>query len=193
MAPFKRTRTLANKLPGHVIGRPTLYEPRYCQMVINHMAKGRSLTAFAGSIGVGKETVYDWLTKYPDFAAAVEQGHAARVNALEDKMLNADKMCQASVSIFALKNADPDEWREVRYANFEHNVSLATLSDEQLLAIASGQRPSAVGAIDVQYNRLLERPKRYQEPQQEQQERARISPAAIATRKMRSERYFIGG
>ena len=187
MAPFKQTRTPANKRYPHA-GQPTKYEPRFCQMVIDCMSTGLSLTAFAGSIGHAKDTVYRWITEHPDFANAVGQARAARTQALEKKMLAADKMCQASVSIFALKNADPDEWREVRYANFEHNVSLATLSDEQLLAIASGQRPSAVGAIDVQYNRLLERPKRYQEPQQEQQERARISPAAIATRKMRRER-----
>jgi hypothetical protein len=162
MAPFKQTRPIARH-PG---GAPSTYKPEYCQRVVDYMAQGYSLTAFAGSIRHGKTQVYEWITLYPDFAAAVEQGRSARVKALENKMLGADKMCQATVSIFALKNADPDEWREVRYASFEHNVNLATLSDEQLLAIASGQKPSAVGAIDVQYNRLLERPKRYQEAPQ---------------------------
>src|SRR5215831_15887279 len=161
MAPFKQVRPLARH-PG---GRPSTYRPEYCQRVIDHMGKGKSLTAFAGSIGAGKETVYGWITAYPDFAEAVDKARAARVNKLEGKMLDADKMCDVTASIFALKNADPDEWREVRYASFEHNVSLSTLTDEQLMAIASGQRPSAVGAIDVQYNRLLERPKPYQEPQ----------------------------
>jgi hypothetical protein len=131
-------------------------------MVIDIMSQGYSISAFAGSIGHGKATVYSWITEYPDFAEAVEQARSARTKFLENKLLAADKMCQASVSIFALKNADPDEWREVRYANFDHNVSLGSLTDEQLLAIASGQKPAAVGAIDVQYNRLLERPKRYQ-------------------------------
>jgi hypothetical protein len=156
---FKQVREPARH-PG---GRPSTYEPRFCQMVVDFMAKGFSLTAFAGSIKAGKQTVYGWISEYPDFAEAVEQARAARVKALENKMLRADKMCQTSASIFALKNADPDEWREVRYASFEHNVSLGSLTDEQLLAIASGQKPSAVGAIDVQYNRLLEKPKRYQQ------------------------------
>ena len=141
-------------------------------MVIDHMGKGRSLTAFAGSIGCGKETVYGWIEKHPDFADAVEKARAARVNALEGKMLTAEKMCDATVSIFALKNADADEWREVRYANYETNVNITTLSDEQLMQIASGRRPVEVGAIDVQYNRLLERPKRFEEPKTHRQRKA---------------------
>src|SRR5215471_18617733 len=107
------------------------------------MGDGRSLTAFAGSIGVSKDSVYRWITDYPDFAEAVEQARAARVNALENKMLEAEKMHEVTASIFALKNADPEEWREVRYASFDHNVSLASLSDEQLMAIAQGARPAS--------------------------------------------------
>ena len=78
--------------------------------------------------------------------------------------MTCEKGGEVAATIFALKNTDPEEWREVRYANFDHNVKIETLSDEQLLAIASGQREASVGAIDVQYNRLLERPKRFQDP-----------------------------
>jgi hypothetical protein len=156
---FKQTRPIARH-PG---GRPSTYKPEYCQRVIDYMAQGFSLAAFAGSIRHSKVAVYDWITQYPDFAAAVDVARAARLVPWENKLKVSEKSGEVAATIFALKNVEPDEWREVRYASFEHNVNLATLSDDQLLAIASGQKPSAVGAIDVQYNRLLERPKRYQE------------------------------
>jgi hypothetical protein len=52
-------------------------------------------------------------------------------------------------------------------ASFDHNVKLDTLIDEQLLVIARGRRAPEISAIDVQYNRLLERPKRYEAPKGE--------------------------
>ena len=59
MAPFKQTTVPAHlKHPG---GRPSEYRPEYCEMVQEHMAKGKSLTAFAGSIKVSAFTVYEWI------------------------------------------------------------------------------------------------------------------------------------
>jgi transposase len=155
---FQQTRPVA-KHPG---GRPSEYKPEYCQRVIDYMAQGYSLSAFAGSIRKSRETIYGWITTYPDFSHAVEVARAARLVPWEQKLRTSEKSGEVAATIFALKNTNAEEWREVRYANFEHNVSLGSLTDEQLLAIASGQQPAAVGAIDVQYNRLLERPKRYQ-------------------------------
>jgi hypothetical protein len=62
-------------------------------------------------------------------------------------MLSANNGGTAATSIFALKNADPDEWREVRYANIEHSVNLDALTDEQLAAIALGRHQAPM--IDV--------------------------------------------
>jgi hypothetical protein len=166
MPPFKQVRPLARH-PG---GRPSTYKPEYCQRVIDYMAQGYSLAAFAGSIRHSKAQIYNWISQYPDFAEAVEIARAARLVPWEGKLKTSEKSGEVAATIFALKNSEPDEWREVRYASFEHNVNLATLSDDQLLAIASGQKPSAVGAIDVQYNRLLEKPKRY---------RANVAPARM--------------
>lgn len=51
-------------------GRPTLYDAKYCQMLIDHMATGLSYEAFAGLIGVSKQTLYDWEKVNPDFLDA---------------------------------------------------------------------------------------------------------------------------
>jgi hypothetical protein len=165
MAPFARKRPFAHeKDPNYKFGRPEDYRPEYCAQVEECMGRGLSLTAFAGKIGHHKATVYRWLEAHPEFSEAVERARAKRIVPWEEKLLKCDKGAEVAATIFALKNCDPDEWREVRYANFDHNVNISTLSDEQLLAIASGRQPAAVGAIDVQYNRLIERPRRYEDP-----------------------------
>ena len=131
------------------------------------MGKGHTLTAFAGSIDVDKQTVYRWISKYPEFSEAADRAKAKQVCPWEEKLITADKGGEVAAAIFALKNAAPDEWREVRYASFEHDVNINSLSDDQLAAIALGRRAPEVGAIDVQYNRLMERPKLYQEPKRQ--------------------------
>jgi len=167
---FTRKRLAANEKPEYVAkraGQPTHYKPEYCELVIQYMGTGKSLTAFAGSIGESRRVIYEWIEHHPEFAEAVERAQAARIVPWEDKLMTAEKGSEAACTIFALKNCDPHEWREVRYASFEHDVNINSLSDDQLAAIALGRRAPEVGAIDVQYNRLMERPKLYQEPKRQ--------------------------
>jgi hypothetical protein len=150
---FSRKRPLAHERdPNYKTGRPSEYRVEYCERVKEHMAKGKSLTAFAGSIDQSKDTVYEWIATHPEFSDAVTRARAARVDALETRMLSANNGGTAATSIFALKNADPDEWREVRYANIEHSVNLDQLSDEQLAAIALGRHKAPM--IDVTPKKL---------------------------------------
>ena len=139
MAPFAQKTLLAHEKPGAKMGRPTEYKPEYCQAVIDAMSRGLSLTAFAGTIKVAKSSIYEWLSTHSDFSDAVARGRSTRVLALETKLLAARYGAQASTAIFALRNADPSEWRDVRSVQHDHTVTLQTMTDEQLLAIAQGQ------------------------------------------------------
>lgn len=76
------------------------------------MATGLSLTAFAGEIGVARSTVNEWMDNYPEFSEAVKVGKAKRTLALESSMLKAENGPKVTARIFALKNADPEEWRD---------------------------------------------------------------------------------
>lgn len=51
-------------------GRPTLYEEKYCQMLMDHMGAGMSFESFAGVIGVSRQTIYDWRKAQTDFLDA---------------------------------------------------------------------------------------------------------------------------
>jgi hypothetical protein len=125
------------KPEGYVFGRPSLYRPEYCQRAIDYMGQGFSLTALAGHLGMSKDAIYDWINLYPDFRHAVNIGRAARVAALEAKLLSTSQGVGVTAAIFALKNADPDEWQDRYHTETEMNVSIRQMSDEQLLAIAS--------------------------------------------------------
>ncbi|MBR0741177.1 hypothetical protein JQ581_30020 [Bradyrhizobium liaoningense] len=138
MAPFKQTTIPARYTSGQTFGRPTSYKPEYCDMVIEAMKmEGISLTAFAGMIGVSKDTVYRWIREHADFSDAVARARPARVLWLERKLLRSRKGAETSAAMFALKNAEPDEWRDVRSVDHQHNVKVEQLTDAQLYAIAA--------------------------------------------------------
>ena len=56
------------------LGRPSTYDPKFCDLVIEAMAKGYSKEATAGAIGICKATLYDWISKHKEFAYAVNAG-----------------------------------------------------------------------------------------------------------------------
>ena len=153
MAPFKQTT-----LPAHLAiprgGRPSEYRPEYCRAVIDFMAQGFSLTAFAGSIRVAKDTVYEWIKVHPQFSDAVARARVARVTALKAKLLRSRKGAETSAAIFALKNAAPVEWKDVKYQQHSHNVSIEHLTNEQLHALAAGVAPADLGIIEGDYEAL---------------------------------------
>ena len=59
-------------------------------------------------------------------------GRAARVAALEAKLLSTSQGVGVTAAIFALKNADPDEWQDRYYTDTRVNVSIEQMSDEEL-------------------------------------------------------------
>ena len=93
------------------IGRPTSYRPEYCDAVIECMAQGLSLTAFAGSILVARSSINKWMEEYPEFSEATKIGQAARTLWLERGLYSSEGGKNAAY-IFGLKNSDPDNWRE---------------------------------------------------------------------------------
>ena len=140
---------------GYKFGRPTSYRPEYCELVKERMGgEGLSLTAFAGTIGHSAECIYEWSATHADFADAITEAKAARLAFLERKMLAVKNGSEAATSIFALKNAGPQEWKEVRYENVEHSVNLDGITDEQLAAIALGRQTPM---IDVTPKKVTKR------------------------------------
>lgn len=55
----------------HPGGRPTLYKPEYCELVIALGSEGYSRARMAARIGVSKQTLKVWETEHPEFFDAL--------------------------------------------------------------------------------------------------------------------------
>ena len=82
--------------------------------------------------------MYQLITRHRDFADAVSRGRAARDLFLERGLLTSTKGAKTTAYIFALRNAQPDEWRDVRSVEHHHSHEIRQLTDAQLHAIAAG-------------------------------------------------------
>lgn len=93
-------------------GRPTKYDPSYCEAVINDARLGFSLSAFAGGIEVSRESITEWRRVHPDFDAACKTAKVVRARFLEGGMMERDIPAPAmNARKFALVNCAPDDWR----------------------------------------------------------------------------------
>lgn len=98
-------------------GRPTKYKPEYCDLVIEHMAKGLSKESFAGVVGVDKVTVYNWIDAQEAFFNAVKRGEELSRLFWEELgrkgAMGSDEF-NATAWIFNIKNRFRDDWVDRR-------------------------------------------------------------------------------
>ena len=113
------------------MGRPTDYRPEMGEQILDLMEQGFSLAAAASQIGVHRQRVYEWMERHPDFADTTRLAQVKRQFFLEKRLLTADQGPVVTSTIFALKNAGPDDWRdkqeidhsgEVKYTKVENVI-----------------------------------------------------------------------
>lgn len=101
---------------GNKVGRPSKYKPEYCEAIVEHMQDGASITSFAASIGVCRDTITEWGKAHPDFFVSVKAGKAACARWWEERLRDIAReggaTGQATAAIFGLKNMAPDDFRE---------------------------------------------------------------------------------
>lgn len=88
-------------------GRPTKYKPEYCEMLVNHFAKGHFLEAFAYEIDVIPETLLEWRKRIPEFSDAYKRalgaGNKFYTNLLLGQAVGKYKGGNAASAIFLTK------------------------------------------------------------------------------------------
>lgn len=114
--------------PKHPGGRPTLYRPEFCELLITHMSEGRAFETFPAllkkecGVKVDRATLYNWAKAHPEFFDAKKHGQDLSAKYWEDLLINhvvnvtesgydelgnkvtKSKSMNASVWIFAMKN-----------------------------------------------------------------------------------------
>ena len=107
------------------VGRPSKYEPRYCDEVVEFCREGYSITAFAGEIGVARDTLTDWGARYPEFLAALKRAKSACARWWEERGRSIGEggggPGSATLVTFQLRNQAPDDFQDRRQV--EHSGS----------------------------------------------------------------------
>lgn len=110
--------------------------------ILSQMAQGFSLAAAAAELGIHRQRVYEWMERHPEFADTVKLAQAKRQRFLENRLLTADAGPVVTSTIFALKNAGPEDWRDKREVEHSGDMTVrkaTELSDDELAKLATGR------------------------------------------------------
>jgi len=66
--------TSKKKVAKRKVGRPSTYKPEYCDVVLDIMRQGGTIAYVASELGTSRSVIYQWASKNPEFAAALEKG-----------------------------------------------------------------------------------------------------------------------
>ena len=100
------------------VGRPSLYDPAYCDMVVELGALGKSVEQISSNLGVSLRTMYTWRDAYPEFLHALDEAKAAEQTWWEDQaqayMLEHKDGAKLNASIWSRSMAArfPKKYRE---------------------------------------------------------------------------------
>lgn len=123
---------------GYKEGRETKFRSIYCQQLIDYMSKGLTYVGFAGSIGVGKTTIFAWEKQFPEWAKAKTIAQAKQEEALvriglagvTGKLKNFNN----TAWIFMMKNCC--HWKdrqEIEHqGEFNHNLIMKHIKGESI-------------------------------------------------------------
>lgn len=59
------------------IGRPSKYQPSYCDLIVERMSQGDSMYDFCQQIDISTDTLYEWCGRYPTFSASYKKAQEA--------------------------------------------------------------------------------------------------------------------
>jgi len=99
-------------------GRPTDYDPAFCDKVVELGALGKSTEQIAGMLGFALRTIYLWRDTYPEFMQALEEAKAKELHWWEDQaqayMLEHKDGAKLNASIWSRSMAArfPKKYRE---------------------------------------------------------------------------------
>ena len=98
-------------------GRPTKFEERFCDMLIEHMSNGLSFESFAAVVKVNRDTIYHWEKLHPIFSDAKKIAREKCLmfwesQGIEGLWSTRGKLFNSAVWIYNMKSRFPDQWME---------------------------------------------------------------------------------
>lgn len=135
------------------VGRPTLYKPEYCDVVVDLGKQGYSLIQMCAHFDITRQTIDNWSENNPEFLEALSRAKVHCQHWWESMaqtgMLLGSGGFNAAVwkkSMEARFRDDYTERKEVHNTGeLEHKHSLSDMTDEQLATIAAGRSAGTTG------------------------------------------------
>lgn len=120
------------------IGRPSKYDPAYCDQIVEHMAEGASMTSFAAEIDVARSTLNEWAEHHPEFSEAIKRAKAKCAAWWEKKARDGagGGEVNPTLVIFGLKNMGADDWRDKQ--EIDHRSPDRSMSPTRIEIVAPG-------------------------------------------------------
>lgn len=111
-------------------GRPSKYEPAFCEQIVEHMADGASVSSFAAEIDVARSTINEWADVHPEFSEALSRAKAKCAAWWErvGRNLAVTGDGNATMVVFGLKNMGADDWKERK--EIDHQSSDGTMTPQ---------------------------------------------------------------
>lgn len=134
--------------PKRAPGAESKYRPEYCEMLVEHMAKGFTFTTFCCDIDVTPATIDTWAKKYKEFGNARNSGFAARQKHFEKLLIikasnmstpnGKGKNFDTSAITFGLKHCGNDfkDKKEIDITNSDGSF-LGNMTEEKRKQIAA--------------------------------------------------------
>lgn len=107
-------------------GRPSLYQPEFCERIVDRQSNGWSLAEVAAEIGVSRQTLMNWADEHPEFLTAMQRAKAAEQAWFERvgrEALFADKF-QAAVWKKSVEARFRDDYTERRETELSGSVGI---------------------------------------------------------------------
>ncbi len=150
-------------------GRKSLYQKQYAKVAQKMAELGATDREIAEALGVKEPTLHGWRAAHVEFAEALKVGKAPCDNRVENSLYHkavgytftSEKIFQfqgqivrtttvehvppdTTAAIFWLKNRRKEDWRDKREVDYNVNIDVNTLSDDELadIAFGRGQRAS---------------------------------------------------
>lgn len=97
-------------------GRPSTYDPAYCEDVVTYGKAGKSVAWIATELDVCKQTLFNWMDAHPEFLDAMTRAKLWAQRWWEDKGQDGMEQQGFNASVWSRSMAArfPDDWREVK-------------------------------------------------------------------------------
>ena len=118
------------------------YTEDYCQKVEDLMSSGMSITEVASTLGIHRDTIYDWSKKFPEFKQAMRNGVALSQAWWERQArLNIDKKeFNHRLWEFNMKCRFKEDWSVTQNHDVNMSVSSASTIEKAEMRIEEAKK-----------------------------------------------------